>query len=667
MVELAEKYKERGSVFFIGFLQALMLVCGYLMISLLDIWGYFPAIVQAIIYVFLGIFVILFIARGFKSGSNSSIKNILKMTFLCLTIMTILILLVGSDSKRLIEIALKPRAIFSYPIPEIIMTAIPPNYSGKLEFTEYLDPNSDQATTVRTIPEGSKISVRVSNIGYRPTLIAGHQRIDFKSDEKVGFIAEFTVNDELSFQIKEGSRIVGQWPMAVLEDDTPNIERADYELIQTDEGFFGLSLSLSDDYGLKEVTVSLSPVGKGADIISDQKKLAISDLKEFSDDVYVNMASSDLAGLRGDVMLDVMDYAGQKRRTIIPNISLPERYFSNPLARKIIHIRKSLIDPSEHIDSLARELMALGLTESSDLMPITYYVALRSAYWRLTKPKDDNDFKSARDILWNLANDLEGDIRVQFKTEILTQLSLLKTILHQEKAVPEIKEQLLALDKKIVLLIRAKEQSFKDRLDPTQLNIKALRRIYEKILAHSYYGKYDLALDLVTFIEQGFVYNNTILLSEQGYEYFVKINQARTTLNIIKTEQRKIISFMFKNSTKLELASGDIKDNIMMDKSTLVQNKSLKNWIGMQEKLGEDIHDLGRTLLLSGIDVAAFTIAAHDLIQDAIYNMQNGDMQSAMGDQNEILTIFQGIDNQLREKMKYNSRLDDKIKIRNSM
>lgn len=649
MAGIEEHPTSKGAALYAGLLQAVALYLVYLALSLTDLWGYMPPMVQVITYGLLALAMMTLITKGLMATTGLSVQASLKAVILSVLLLSMAGILAGADSRRLLEVAVKPRTLFSYPIPEITMTVTPPDYSKREEFTERLVPGDEESAGLNPVPENSEIMVRIENTAYAPTLVAGHKRIEFLSAKDDGFVAHFTLKDESNWQIREGSRKIGVWPIFILEDEAPIIDRADFRQMETKDGLFGLSLDLSDDYGLSEVVVSVRTSDDNTNILYDRTKLAITSLKEFSGELYINLASSDFAGQKVDLILEAVDQAGQKQKHIMSGISLPIREFSNPLSRKIIEIREELRVQPDIRKKLARRIMALGLTPDDGQTPSIYYMALRSAYWRLTNSKTEDDINNARNILWDLANDLEWGDRGQFNDDILALLASLKLTLYQKQDLAEIKKQLQEIDKTIILFLRKQPPD-------ADYNVKELRKIYSKILAHTHYKKIDQAIELISYLEHGFIYHNKGILSGLGYDRFQTIQRARDQVNILEKTQRQIMAFVYKNSVPLELASLDTKNPETAGNLILSPNKDIQNWIVLQRKLGVTVNGLGRTLLKSGIDASELTVAASDLVRDATRSMESGNMDAATGYQSQIMTLLNSLKNILDRERQYSPK-----------
>ncbi len=647
-----------------GLLQAAALYLAYLALSLADIWGYAPPLVQAVVYGILFLLMMICIMRGLMGKVIWPLRASLRAVVLSVFLFSVAAVLAGPDARRLIETAVKPRAVFSYPVPEITMIVTPPAYSGRENFTEILSLDG-AAGGLTPIPEGSEIMVRLQNISHAPTLIAGDQSADFLSGEAGGFVAKFTVRDEINWAIREGSREIGEWPLLILADDPPVIERAQFRPMMSDDGLFGLSLHLKDDYGLAAVYVDIvASEGAAEHNILDRITLPIADLKEYDAETYVNFSSSDLASKKVDMVIEAVDQAGQSQKKIIPGISLPEKKFGNPYARKIVEIREQLLTLPDQRKKLARKLMALGLVPDDGQTPPVFYMALRSAYWRLTKPKDDGDIISARDILWDIALMLEDGDAGQFNRTILDDFAALKLAILQKKTDDDIRQQLQDIDKAIILFQRHQKSSLRAAPDMRRhednYDIKELRRIYGKILSHMHYKKFEQAIELVTFLEHGFIYQGRDMLSAQSYGRFQVISTARDTINSLEDTQRQILSYAYQQSITLEIATLDIAGDItggrgISQKTSQIRpsHKNIKDWTALQNKLAETVNDLGIRLQRAGIEAAHLTVATGDLMRDAIRSMEAGNMAETAENQTEILMLLNRLKKMLDREMQF--------------
>lgn len=611
-----------------------------------------PPMVQLIVFAVLFLAMMLLIMRGLAGQNTGSFKVVYRTATLSMLLMVIAGLWAGPDASRRLELAVKPRGVFDYPIAEVTMIVTPPAYSGRQSFTERLvldqEEGDNPSSAPTTIPEGSKILIMVGKTPYPPTLHVGGQKIEFLLTEGGGYAAEFIAYAQLDWEIKQGSYVMGQWPLLLLEDEQPVIDRAELRILKEGGGLFGLSLGVSDDYGLKKVSVAVTIAKDDQKTGYDETILPISHLKQFDGNIFVDLTSSSFAGEQVNLMVKAEDEAGQIGQRMIENIILPEKDFSKPLSRKIIEIRDAIRKKPDERVKMARQIMALGLVPDNGPMetqaPAVYYMALRSAYWRLTTPLKAEDVESAQQILWDLAVLLEDGDAGQFKHDILALLANLKLSLYQKKDLPEIRRQLQEIDKEIILFLRNQTLDEHNR----HIDVQALRKVYSKILLNIHNKNIDEVIGLISYLEHGFIFEDKDMLSGQGFMRFQTAHHARKSVTTLEKIQRKMLSASLKNAVKLELASAGKPNDLNLPKL-----KNMAQWITTQKKLGEDISDLGRQLLKSGIDASWVTVPIGDLVRDSVRSLEGGNMEMASQYQTQIMTLLTSLKKLLDEELRF--------------
>ncbi|NOZ67519.1 MAG: DUF4175 domain-containing protein [Alphaproteobacteria bacterium] len=647
MAGLEDPTADKKTALVSGLLQAVSLYLVYLALSLTDLWGLLPSAMQVITYGLLALAMIYCIMRGLMARVRWPLRRSLKAIILSSLSLAMAGALAGPDSKRLLEIAVKPQGIFSYPAPEISMMVTPPDYSGRAEFSEILMPGNEKASGLTPIPEGSRITIRAANMAYAPLLIAGKRPLHFQPSPDGGYTAAFDLTDEISWQVREGTRKIGEWPIFMMEDMAPIIKKADFQQIMTGAGLFSLTLDLSDDYGLDKVSVGVMASGASDKALSDRTELAISGIKTYSGRMYIGLGTSDFAGKLVDLIIEARDQAGQKQTKIISGITLPEREFSNPLSRQIMEIRTAIKAHPDQRKQQARRLMALGLAPDDGRTPAIYYMALRTAYWRLTNAKGPDDINNTRKILWDLANRMDGGERGQFSDDMLALLASLKLSLYQHQDIKDVKKQLQEIDKKIIFFKR--HNPMNDEYD-----IKEMRVLYSKILKYLFQKKFDQAIPLVSYLERGFIYHDRGILSGQGYARFKVVSLARKQIDVLEKTQRQIMSFVFKNAVPLEVASLIVKKNDASDSMAANLSNKFRNWISIQKKLGASVARLGEILEKGGIDTTSLTAAARTLAHDTAQSMEAGDLSTASANQSQIMTLLKSLRKRLDREHLYN-------------
>ena len=100
-----------NTVILTGLLQAAALYLAYLALSLMDLWGYAPPLVQAVVYGILFLLMMICIMRGLMGKVIWPLRASLRAVVLSIFLFSVAAILAGPDARRLIETAVKPRAV----------------------------------------------------------------------------------------------------------------------------------------------------------------------------------------------------------------------------------------------------------------------------------------------------------------------------------------------------------------------------------------------------------------------------------------------------------------------------------------------------------------------------------------------------------------------------
>jgi uncharacterized protein (TIGR02302 family) len=310
--------------------------------------------------------------------------------------------------------------------PRIDAWVTPPAYTGKPPV--FLTADVNQAASTFTIPEGSGVSLRVTGGSGEETLsyadAGGTVRaIDPTAPQAATkpatatpsqvrqFAGKLTTNGTLT--LKSGDDELGHWAFAVVPDKPPQI-RFVGEPKRAANGAFELNYQIDDDYGAASAKavftladqqaanahplygppdMPLSPPRRGG------KTNAAKTTKDLTEHVW--------SGSNIKLTLVATDDAGHTATSETKTLTMPERPFSNPLARAVIEQRRMLA-----LDTNA-ERRVLDLIDAITLRPedtfdnMTHYLAIMSARSRLKIASNDDQLRDGVSYLWQIALGIE--------------------------------------------------------------------------------------------------------------------------------------------------------------------------------------------------------------------------------------------------------------------
>ncbi len=324
----------------------------------------------------------------------------------------------------------------------------PPIYTGLppivLADGQAPDADDDDEAVARNVPQGSVLLVRVNGApAARPRLAFNEadssNRLPIEASLSEGQMAEFTLKLANSgrLEIMDSGRVRTSWTFDVTTDNAPKIRLLESP-DATPRGALRLAYAVEDDYGVDRAEARFGltrgePTNPPGTDGNGQTKQRIELLTE-KDDVLIkppvvalrlpkanatsgdgrtfkDLTSHPWAGLRVRMKLVAIDQGGKEGYSEPVEFRLPQREFSKPLARAIIEQRGKLVVSRNARSDVAEAIDGLTIAPERFLSDSSVFLALRSAYWRLSHREDDDALISVVDQLWDVAVHIEdGDL-----------------------------------------------------------------------------------------------------------------------------------------------------------------------------------------------------------------------------------------------------------------
>lgn len=312
------------------------------------------------------------------------------------------------------------------PVPARIDAWVtPPPYTGRAPVFLTAEGNSER--NIFRVPEGSEFAVRITG-GARETLAyedeAGIAAIApeggfIPDDAPVPASRQFTgklARDGI-LSLQSGELPLRSWTFEVIPDTAPQIRFAG-DPKRAVNGALELQYEIEDDYGATEATTGFALAERpapGARALYQAPEMPLALPRRGSSEI-TSKTNRDLtehpwAGTQVDLTLTVRDAAGQQGRSEAKRFVLPERAFSNPLARALIEQRRLLaLDASRQRRVL--ELMdAITLRPEDTFDNPSHYLGIMTARTRLMMAEEDDELRGVVDYLWEVALGIEeGDL-----------------------------------------------------------------------------------------------------------------------------------------------------------------------------------------------------------------------------------------------------------------
>ena len=282
----------------------------------------------------------------------------------------------------------------------------PPDYTG-------LPPQFLRADTQGAVhvPTGSKLLAQIHGGSGLPYLSIDDATSDFKAVDKTNFSAQSVLTKGQSLAVKQGGTTLGRWPIEIIPDNPPTAA-----VVQppsaTPRAALRVEYRATDDYGVESIKLAIRRTGvkaggKPGDKLEIPLPLPGLHLKDAHATSYQDLSPHPWAGLPVEVSVVATDALGQTGESAPVRMTLPERTFTNPVAREIIEQRKELVK-----DSNSREIAA-EILEDLDKQPALFhddaiaYLALAVAAQRLRQGDADGAANAVVPLLWDTALRIE--------------------------------------------------------------------------------------------------------------------------------------------------------------------------------------------------------------------------------------------------------------------
>lgn len=315
--------------------------------------------------------------------------------------------------------------------PRIDAWVTPPAYTGKPPI--FLTANAGKDTPAISVPQGSELSLRVTGGPGDETLSftdaegttrdvapkANAAEATPAASSPVAVVRQFS--DKLATEgrltLKSGDAELDSWAFTVIPDNPPTI-RFVGEPKRAVNGTLELSYDIEDDYGAASAKAEFAladqqPAGARPLYGAPEMQLALPRRGAAKKPVK---ASRDLtehvwSGALVKLTLEAVDDAGQKAKSETKTFLMPERPFSNPLARAVIEQRRLLALDANAKPRVLELMDAITLRPEDTIANVSHYLALMSARTRLKMAGSDDQLREVVSYLWQVALGIEdGDL-----------------------------------------------------------------------------------------------------------------------------------------------------------------------------------------------------------------------------------------------------------------
>lgn len=210
--------------------------------------------------------------------------------------------------------------------------------------------------------------------------------------------------------IRQGRRVIGDWTVAVAAIEPPTIAFASPPEADR-QGRLRLDVEGRDAYGIARAWATIrrsdTPATPALTIELPLGAAHPTDLRQAG---WHDLTGNPWAGLPVSIEPGAENVAGRKATGEAVTTILPERTFTNPIARAIVAERRKLIATPDQRQNVAEALAAIASRPDSFGNDLIVYLNLSTSVSRLIHDPSAGAIPSVTDILWQVALRVEdGD------------------------------------------------------------------------------------------------------------------------------------------------------------------------------------------------------------------------------------------------------------------
>jgi uncharacterized protein (TIGR02302 family) len=311
------------------------------------------------------------------------------------------------------------------------------------------------------------------------------------------------------------------WSFDAIPDKPPTIALTKDPQVQG-QGSLLLSYHLTDDYGVTaaEATFALKKAAAADGDAAPRHPLfgppnfslilPQARTRNGTGQTIKDLTDQPWAGAEVTMTLVAHDDGGNVGKSHPVTFRLPQRVFTNPLARALIEQRQNLALDANARHKVITALDALTLDPALFTANTGVYLGLRTIFWSLVRAKTDDDLRDAVAQLWSMAVDLEDGDMADAQTALRNAENALRQALERGAGDQEIKQLMDKLRGAMNRYMEALAQQLRNNpqaarpLDPNArtLNQRDLNAMLNRLQNLAQSGARDAARRLLDQLQQ---------------------------------------------------------------------------------------------------------------------------------------------------------------------
>lgn len=414
--------------------------------------------------------------------------------------------------------------------PRIDAWVTPPRYTGRAPV--FLTADANAAEQKFTVPTGSKVVVRV--IGGSGEEVLTQQFEDGGEATDIPALApaatgtaqttatpagtrsfELTLDRTTALTLTDGSQPFANWSFAITPDRPPVVTFSK-EPGRALNGTLELTYTIDDDHGAASgnalialpdnaLAADARPLFKAPDLGLSLPRRGV-EKKEAT--ITKDLTEHPWAGTQIRMTLSALDDAGQEGFSEPKTFILPERPFSNPLARAIIEQRRMLALDANSKSQILDMLDAITIRPDETIKNSGHYLALSSLDARLKLARSDEQLRDVVAYMWQIARGIEDGGLSDAERRLRQAQEALKQAIEQGASDQEIEQRMAELREAMQEFLkefaqRAEQNQNAQQMDPNaqELTQDDIDKMLDQIEELAKQGAKDQAQQLLSQLE----------------------------------------------------------------------------------------------------------------------------------------------------------------------
>lgn len=424
--------------------------------------------------------------------------------------------------------AFQAGAAFDALPPRIDAWVTPPSYTGKAPLLLTSGPDRQEAGF--SVPQDSEVSLRVTGGSGQETLSftdAGGMvreispRTGTETPKPAATGSEFStrqftekLEQDGTLSLQSGSGELQSWAFTIVPDKAPTI-RFTEDPKRAANGALELHYEIVDDYGAAsakaEFMLADGPVSGAHPLYAAPEMPLTLPRRGKNGPVKTSRDLTDhaWAGSTVKLTLKVTDDAGQEGTSETKTFTLPERPFSNPLARAVVEHRRLLALDARQKPRVMELIDAITIRAEDTIKNMAHFLGLMAGRSQLKMASSDDELRSVADYFWEMALAIEDGSLSAAEKRLRQAQEALKQALENGAGDEEIDKLMRELREAMAEFLReyaeraAKDPNFADQMPQNgqELRQSDLERMMDQIENLAKSGNREQAQELLSQLQ----------------------------------------------------------------------------------------------------------------------------------------------------------------------